>query len=64
MSLTLSLSQDLVLTKGVYWEISTFFDLNSLINAAKMTRTSTELPRLEPESSASTNSAMAADNLS
>ncbi len=28
--------------------------------AAKMTRTSTELPRLEPESSASTNSAMAA----
>ncbi len=29
-------------------------------NAAKMTRTSTELPRLEPESSASTNSAMAA----
>ena len=30
-------------------------------NAAKMTRTSTELPRLEPESSASTNSAMAAN---
>ena len=29
--------------------------------AAKMNRTSTELPRLEPESSASTNSAMAAD---
>jgi hypothetical protein len=30
--------------------------------AAKMTRTSTEFPRLEPESSASTNSAMAAKN--
>jgi hypothetical protein len=30
-------------------------------SAAKMTRTSTELPRLEPESSASTNSAMAAE---
>lgn len=29
--------------------------------AAKMTRTSTELPRLEPESSASANSAMAAN---
>ena len=32
--------------------------------AAKMTRTSTELPRLEPESSASTNSAMAANQTS
>jgi hypothetical protein len=30
-------------------------------NAAKMTRTSTGLPRLEPESSASANSAMAAN---
>ena len=32
--------------------------------AAKMTRTSTELPRLEPESSASANSAMAAERAS